>query len=266
MFIHPEFDPILLQIGPLAVRWYGLMYLLGFGAFWWLGCKRAAQKDSFMPVEQVSDFLFYAFLGVIIGGRMGSVFFYNFDYFLIRPFYLLEIWRGGMSFHGGLLGVIVAMALYQRKQGWGFLRLADFVAPLVPLGLGLGRIGNFINGELWGRATDLPWGVVFPQIDQIARHPSQLYQAFLEGLVLFAILWIYSSRPRLTGSVSACFLIFYGLFRFLVEYVREPDGHLGFVAFDFLTMGQLLSLPMIVIGLLLFYYAQRGTFVREPQQ
>lgn len=265
MFVHPQFDPILFQVGPVAVRWYGLMYLLGFGAFWWLGCRRAAQKDALMPVAQVGDFLFYAFLGVIIGGRMGSVFFYNFDYFLIRPVYLFEIWKGGMSFHGGLLGVIVAMGLYQHKQGWGFFKLADFVAPLVPLGLGFGRIGNFINGELWGRPTDYPWGVVFPQVDSLARHPSQLYQAVLEGVVLFVILWLYSSKPRLTGCVSALFLIFYGVFRFLIEYAREPDGHLGFVALDALTMGQLLSLPMIVIGVLLFYYAQRGVFEREPR-
>lgn len=265
MFVHPQFDPILFQVGPVAVRWYGLMYLLGFGAFWWLGCRRAAQKDALMPVAQVGDFLFYAFLGVIIGGRMGSVFFYNFDYFLIRPVYLFEIWKGGMSFHGGLLGVIVAMGLYQHKQGWGFFKLADFVAPLVPLGLGFGRIGNFINGELWGRPTDYPWGVVFPQVDSLARHPSQLYQAVLEGVVLFVILWLYSSKPRFTGCVSALFLIFYGVFRFLIEYVREPDGHLGFVALDALTMGQLLSLPMIVIGVLLFYYAQRGVFERESR-
>ncbi|RCL44944.1 MAG: prolipoprotein diacylglyceryl transferase [Candidatus Thioglobus sp.] len=262
MFVHPEFDPIALQLGPLAVRWYGLMYLCGFLAFWVLGRHRAARSDSFIQPQQVGDFLFYAVLGVIAGGRLGSVLFYNFDYFLQQPLYLFEIWKGGMSFHGGLLGVIVAIAVYQHKKGWGFLRLADFIAPLVPLGLGFGRIGNFINAELWGRVTDLPWAVIFPQVDGLGRHPSQLYQAALEGLLLFIVLWLYSSRPRPTGAVAAVFLFLYGGFRFLVEIVREPDQHLGFVAYDFLTMGQLLSLPMIICGAFLFWCAQRGMFSR----
>ena len=263
MFVHPQFDPIIFQLGPLAVRWYGFMYLCGFAAFWFLGVQRARRTDTCMKPDQVSDFLFYAVLGVILGGRVGSVLFYNFDRFIHDPIYLFKIWEGGMSFHGGLLGVLIATWFYQRKQGWGFFRLSDFIAPLVPLGLGFGRIGNFINGELWGRQTDMPWGTVFPQVDQLARHPSQLYQAFLEGFILFLILWLYSSRPKATGKISGLFLIFYGLFRFLVEFAREPDQHLGFVAFNWLTMGQLLSVPMIAAGILLFWLAGLGRFEKK---
>lgn len=260
MFVHPEFDPIALQLGPLAIRWYGLMYLLGFLAFWILGRYRAARTHCFINPQEVGDFLFYAVLGVVVGGRVGSVLFYNFDYFLQHPMYLFEIWRGGMSFHGGLLGVIVTIAIYQSNKGWGFLRLADFIAPLVPLGLGFGRIGNFINGELWGRTTDVPWAVVFPQVDALARHPSQLYQALLEGIVLFIVLWTYSAKPRPVGAVAALFMLLYGVFRFLLETVREPDQHLGYVALDFFTMGQILSIPMIIIGAVMFSFAQRGIF------
>ena len=255
MLVHPQIDPILIQFGPLAVRWYGLMYLLGFVFFLLLGQHRAKRSDSFIDVEQVSDVLFYGVLGVVLGGRLGSVLFYNFDYFLQDPLYLLRIWEGGMSFHGGLLGVILAIYLYQRKQSWGFLRTTDFIAPLVPLGLGAGRMGNFINGELWGRASDVPWAMVFPQVDNLARHPSQLYQCLLEGPLLFSILWLLSNKERPTGVISGLFLIFYGLFRFSIEFVREPDQHLGFVALDWMSMGQLLSLPMIAFGLLLIRLA-----------
>lgn len=260
MLVHPQIDPIIFQIGPLAVRWYGLMYLLGFAAFWLLGRYRARQANSFITPEQVGDFLFYAVLGVIIGGRVGSVLFYNFDSFITNPLYLFQIWKGGMSFHGGMLGVFLATWLYQRKFGWGFFRLADFIAPLVPLGLGFGRVGNFINGELWGRATEAPWGMVFPFVDQLPRHPSQLYQAFLEGLILFLILWFASSKPKPIGTISGLFLIGYGLFRMLVEFVREPDQHIGYLAWGWLTMGQVLSLPMVLAGFLLIALARRGSF------
>ena len=263
MFVHPQFDPIIFQIGPLAVRWYGLMYLLGFAVFWYLGTRRAKNANSFISSEQVSDFLFYAVLGVIIGGRVGSVLFYNFEHFIADPMYLFRIWEGGMSFHGGLLGVLLVIWLYQRKHHWGFFRLADFIAPLVPPGLGFGRIGNFINGELWGRQTDAAWGMVFPQVDQLVRHPSQLYQAALEGFALFILLWVYSSRSRAAGKVSGWFLILYGVFRFIVEFARQPDVHLGFIAFNWLTMGQLLSVPMILAGLLLWWLANRGVFEKN---
>lgn len=264
MLVHPQFDPHIFTIGAIGPSWYGLMYLLGFAVFWYLGTRRARKENSFIRPEQVSDYLFYAVLGVILGGRIGSVLFYNFDQFLADPVYLVRIWEGGMSFHGGLLGVIAVTWLYQRKYHWGFFRLADFIAPLVPPGLFFGRIGNFINGELWGRETSVAWGMVFPQAgDQLARHPSQLYQAFFEGLILFLILWIYSAKPRAAGSVSGLFLIFYGLFRLMMEFVREPDQHIGFIAFDWLTMGQLLSLPMIIIGALLMWLAQKGIFEKE---
>lgn len=265
MLVHPQFDPIIFQIGPLLVRWYGLMYLCGFAAFWYLGTLRARKTGSFIHPDQISDFLFYAVLGVIVGGRVGSVLFYNFEYFMRDPSHLFKIWEGGMSFHGGLIGVLIVIWLYQRKQGWGFFCLGDFIAPLVPLGLGFGRIGNFINGELWGRPTESSWGIIFPQVDQLARHPSQLYQAALEGGLLFLVLWIYSIKPRARGSVSGWFLILYGMFRFIIEFVRQPDQHLGFIAFEWLTMGQLLSLPMIAAGALLLWLAQRHIFEGKQQ-
>lgn len=263
MLVHPQFDPVIVEIGPLALRWYGLMYLCAFAAFWWLGTLRARAKHSFIRPDQVGDLLFYGVLGVIVGGRCGSVLFYNFSYFLENPIYLFQIWKGGMSFHGGLLGVVVAIWLYQRKYHWGFLRLCDFIAPLVPLGLGFGRLGNFINAELWGRETDVPWAMIFPKVDQLGRHPSPLYQAALEGVVLFTILWIYSKKPRPVGSVAALFVFYYGVFRFITEFFRQPDDHIGYVAFDWLTMGQILSLPMIALGMIVFWLAQRGVFKNE---
>lgn len=248
MWVH-DIDPVLLDVGPLKVHWYGVMYLVGFFAAWWLGCVRARKPGSGWTEEQVSDLIFWGAMGVVLGGRFGYVLFYNFDQFLADPLWLFAVWEGGMSFHGGLLGVIFVLWLWGRKHRKSLLEMGDFVAPLIPIGLGAGRVGNFIGGELWGRATDLPWGVVFPRTaDGIARHPSQLYEFVLEGVLLFIILWWYSSRPRPRMAVSGLFLMFYGLFRSLVELVREPDSHLGFLAFDWLTMGQLLSLPMILIG------------------
>ncbi len=259
MLKHPQIDPVAISLGPLKIHWYGLTYLVGFAAGWWLGKVRA--RKSWTPVneEQVGDLLFYIALGVILGGRFGYVVIYNFDQFLADPLWLLRVWEGGMAFHGGLLGVMLAMWWYGRKIGSGFFRIADFVAPLVPLGLGAGRIGNFINGELWGKPTDVSWGMVFPQApDALARHPSQLYQFALEGVVLFVALWIYSSRPRPTMAVSGLFLILYGLFRIINEFFRQPDAHLGYLAFEWLTMGQLLSLPMVIAGVALMVFAYRG--------
>ncbi len=257
MLIHPGFDPIALQIGPVAVRWYGIMYLLGFAAGWWLGQLRASRPSSPWSREQVSDLVFYIALGVVLGGRVGYVLFYGLEGLLADPLRLIRIWEGDMSFHGGFLGVLVAMLLFGRRYGYRFLEVTDFIAPLIPPGLFFGRIGNFINGELWGRTTDVPWAMLFPGAGSEPRHPSQLYEAGLEGVAMFVILWIYSGSPRAAGAVSGLFLILYGTFRSVVELVREPDAHIGFVGFEWLTMGQLLSLPMIVAGAWLFLRAQR---------
>ncbi|MCM0611054.1 prolipoprotein diacylglyceryl transferase [Marinobacter sediminum] len=258
MLQHPQIDPVAIAIGPLKIHWYGLTYLVGFLAGWWLGRLRTRKPWSPINEEQMGDLLFYLALGVILGGRFGYVVFYNFDTFLADPLWLFRVWEGGMSFHGGLLGVMLAMWWYGRKVDAGFWKIADFVAPLVPVGLGAGRIGNFVNGELWGKPTDVSWGMVFPTApDALARHPSQLYQFALEGVALFVILWWFSARPRPRMAVSGMFLIFYGVFRFLVEFVREPDPQLGYLAFDWLTMGQVLSTPMIVAGAALMFIAYR---------
>ncbi len=257
MLIHPQFDPIAIAIGPLAIRWYGLMYLTAFILFLLLGRLRIKQQAyAGWQVKQLDDMLFYGVLGVVLGGRLGYVLFYKFDYYLAHPIEIFYVWQGGMSFHGGFLGVIIAVWLFARRVGKPWLAVTDFIAPLVPLGLGAGRIGNFINGELWGRPTDLPWGMIFPQVDNVPRHPSQLYEFGLEGLALFALLWIYSSRPRPVGAVSGLFLIGYGSFRFLVEFSREPDDFLGLLALG-LSMGQWLSLPMIAAGIAMMIWAYR---------
>ena len=256
MFTWPEFDPIAVSIGPLAIRWYGLMYLIGFGGGWYLGRLRARKGLGPVSVEQVDDLVFYVAMGVILGGRLGSVLFYNLPTFISDPLYLFRIWEGGMSFHGGLLGVIFAMFLYGRRNGLGLFAMTDFVAPFVPIGLGAGRVGNFINGELWGKVTDVPWAVIY---QGQARHPTQLYEALLEGLVFFVILWVYSSKPRPPMAVSGMFLLFYGLFRGAVEFVRVPDAHIGYLAFGWLTMGMVLTLPMILGGILLLWLAKWET-------
>ena len=256
MIQHPNIDPVAVSFGPLKVHWYGLMYLLGFAAGYWLGLVRARRADSGWRAEEVSDLLFYTVVGIILGGRLGYAIFYNLPYYFTRPHELLYIWSGGMSFHGGLIGVLLAMWLYARKTDRRFLAVTDFIAPLVPLGLGAGRIGNFINQELWGKVTDLPWGVVFSTADERPRHPSMLYEAIFEGLVLFIVLWVYSRAPRAVGRVSGLFLVCYSAFRFVIEFVREPDAHLGYLAFGWVTMGQILSLPMILIGIWLL--ARRG--------
>ncbi|RLJ68364.1 prolipoprotein diacylglyceryl transferase [Sulfurisoma sediminicola] len=253
MLIHPQFDPVAVSFGPLAVRWYGLMYLAGFVAFLWLGRLRAtSQPWHVMTAQDLDDLLFYGVLGVIVGGRLGQVLFYEPGYYLAHPLEILAVWKGGMSFHGGFLGVLAAMLLFARKRGSRFLAVTDFIAPLVPLGLGAGRIGNFINGELWGRiaSPELPWAMIFPQVDMQARHPSQLYQAGLEGLALFALLWWFSRRQRPVGQISGLFLVGYGVFRFAAEYFREPDAGIFGLSY-MVSMGQWLSLPMIVVGIAL---------------
>ena len=255
MFLYPEFDPVAVHIGPLAVRWYGITYLAGFAAAWYLGKKRAARADSPVTALQVDDLIFYGALGVILGGRIGYMLFYSFDQIVANPLNLVRIWEGGMSFHGGLLGVLVAMWLYGRRIGKGFFHVTDFVAPLVPIGLGAGRIGNFINGELWGAPTTVPWAVI---VDGQARHASQLYEACLEGLALFLILWLFSAQPRPRMAVSGVFLMGYGVFRCGMEFIRLPDAHMGYLAFGWVTMGQVLSLPLVVFGCLLLWLAYRG--------
>jgi len=261
VWIH-DIDPLAVSLGPLQIHWYGLMYLVGFAAAWWLGSWRARQPGSGWSEQQVSDLVFWGALGVILGGRCGYVLFYHFDYFLQDPLWLFAIWEGGMSFHGGLIGVLVALAWFAHHHDKRFFAIADFVAPLIPIGLGAGRVGNFIGGELWGRPTDQSWGVIFPRAgDALARHPSQLYEAALEGVLMFAILWWFSAWPRPRMAVSGLFLLLYGIFRSSVEFFREPDAHLGFLAFHWLTMGQLLSAPMILAGvvlLLLAYYRNVG--------
>ncbi|MCH2088009.1 MULTISPECIES: prolipoprotein diacylglyceryl transferase [unclassified Pseudoalteromonas] len=256
----PDIDPVIFSVGPLSVRWYGLMYLIGFALAMWLANRQAAKPNSGWTKEQVSDLLFYGMLGVILGGRIGYVLFYQFSYFIENPLYLFRIDQGGMSFHGGTLGVITAIAIFAWTRKKSLFEVGDFVVPLVPLGLLAGRIGNFINGELWGRVTDVPWAFVFPTGGPEPRHPSQLYEAFLEGLVLFLILQWFIKKPRPAGSVAGVFLLGYGAFRFIVEYFREPDAHLGLFA-GVISMGQILSLPMVIGGLGLLIWAYK-----KPQQ
>jgi phosphatidylglycerol:prolipoprotein diacylglycerol transferase len=257
VLVHPDFDPVAIQIGPLAIRWYGLMYLVGFAAAYWLGRRRIARGPSIrVTAAGLDDLLFYCVLGVILGGRLGYVLFYKPAYYLSHPLEILAVWQGGMSFHGGFLGVLLAVWWVARKHNWRWLEATDFVAPLIPLALASGRLGNFINGELWGRVTDVPWGMVFRAAGPDPRHPSQLYQFALEGMALFAILWIYSSKPRPMGAVSGLFLIGYGAFRFIAEFFREPDSYLGLLALN-MSMGQWLSAPMFFIGIALFAWAVR---------
>ena len=251
MIIHPDFDPVAVSIGPLSIHWYGLMYLAGFAAGGLLGSYRATQAGSGWQPDEMLDLVFYLAIGVIVGGRLGYVLFYNPLFYLGNPSDIFALWDGGMSFHGGLLGVLAAAWLYARKTRRGFLRVGDFLAPLCIPGLGFGRLGNFINQELWGRATDVPWAMLFPVVPDAPRHPSQLYEFALEGVLLFVIVWVYSSRPRAPGRVSGLFLLGYGVFRFIVEFFREPDAHLGQVALEWMSMGQLLSVPMVLLGVVL---------------
>ncbi len=260
MLIYPSINPIAFHLGPLTVYWYGLMYLFAFLTCWGILSYRIrfAKFPAVLTTEQLSDLLFYAALGVVIGGRLGYMLFYAFADLISNPLLLFEVWKGGMSFHGGLIGVILALWFFSRKTQKSLIDITDFVAPVVPIGLAFGRLGNFINGELWGRETDVPWAMVFPSGGLVPRHPSQLYEFFLEGVLLFVILWFFSRKPRPPWAVSGLFLLGYGLFRFLVEFFRQPDVQLGFIAFGWLTQGQLLSLPMIFLGLFLLIYAYRG--------
>jgi phosphatidylglycerol:prolipoprotein diacylglycerol transferase len=259
MIAFPDIDPVAISIGPLSVHWYGLMYLAGFAAAWWLGRRRTRDAWRGMRAVDMDDVLFFAVLGIIAGGRIGYLLFYGYQRVLDDPSYIFRVWEGGMSFHGGLVGVILAMWWFARSRNIPFFQVADFVAPLVPPGLFAGRIGNFINGNLWGAPSDLPWAVVFPApaAGGVPRHPSQLYEALLEGIVLFAVLWWFSRAPRPLRSVCGLFLMGYGLMRFAVEFVRVPDAHLGYLAFDWLTMGQVLSAPMIIFGAALMLWGYR---------
>lgn len=272
MILYPSIDPVLVELGPLKIHWYGLMYLVAFGSAWWLGKKRASASQGLITPQQVDDLIFYGAVGVVVGGRVGSVFFYNFESFLENPLYLFKIWQGGMSFHGGFLGVLVAMEMYRRKLGCSFFQLTDFIAPLVPIGLAAGRFGNFINGELWGGPSDLPWAMklscdTYPayQYQDFAgalcaspRHPSMLYEMILEGFVLFLILWFYSAKARPVMAVSGLFLLGYGMFRSLVELIRLPDANIGYLLqTDWLTMGMLLSIPMVIVGIIFLVYAYK---------
>ena len=254
MLTYPEMDPVIFSIGFLKIRWYGLMYVIGFLAAWWLARRRCRRADSPVNAVQVDDLIFFGMLGVIVGGRVGYSVVYGWHDLISDPFYLIKITEGGMSFHGGLMGVLGAMWLYGRKLGIRFWRIVDFVAPIVPLGLGFGRIGNFINGELWGKPTDVAWGFLYR--GQVL-HPSQLYEAVLEGFLLFAILWWFSSRPRPHMAVSGLFLVLYGVFRFFVEFYRVPDAHLEYLALGWVTMGQILSAPMVIIGVIMLILAYR---------
>jgi len=258
MLTHPQFDPVAISIGPLSVQWYGLMYLIGIGVGAALGIQRARRPGSGWTLDDVWDLVFYVFVGVILCGRIGYALFYNVSHFVSSPLDIFKVWQGGMSFHGGLLGVIVAVAIFSWRKRRPILAVGDFLAPLCAPGLLAGRIGNFINQELWGRQTDGPFGMIFPLegVNAVPRYPSQLAEAFLEGAVLFVIIWMYSRRPRPSGAVAGLFLIWYGIFRICVEFLREPDAHLGFVAFDWLTMGQLLSFPLVILGFLMWSYAR----------
>ena len=260
MFVHPSFDPIAIHLGKFGIHWYGLMYLVGFLAFLGLGKWQINYRTWHgWNMQMLDDALFFGALGVILGGRLGYVLFYQFGDFIQHPLEIFAVWQGGMSFHGGFLGVLVAMWFFARKYHLKWLQIMDFIAPLVPIGLGAGRMGNFINGELWGRVTNAQWGMVFPKVDNLLRHPSQLYEFGLEGIVLFSALWLYSSKPRETGAISALFLIVYGSFRFIVEFTREPDGFLGLLSMG-LSMGQWLSLPMVLLGIWMWFQAQQQRF------
>ena len=257
MIIHPQFDPVAIHLGPLAIRWYGLMYVLGFLGILLLGRHRIKTQPRLnWSLRELDDLIFYGVLGTILGGRLGYVLFYKLDYYLQHPLEIFYVWQGGMSFHGGLLGVILAMLLFARHHHKHWFSVTDFVAALTPPGLMFGRIGNFINQELPGRETTVPWGMQFPAVDNLVRHPSQLYQAAGEGLLLFLILWIFTNKSRPLGAASGVFLVGYGIFRFLAEYTRQPDDFLGLLALN-LSMGQWLCVPMIIGGMTMLLWAYR---------
>lgn len=255
MIPYPQIDPVAISLGPLKVHWYGLMYIIGIGAAWFLARLRAKEPGFPWTATQIEDLIFYCAVGLMLGGRLGYIFFYNFQAFINEPMILFRVWEGGMSFHGGMLGAFAGMAVFAHKVGARFGDVTDFIGPYVPLGLFTGRIGNFINGELWGKPTDLPWGMIFPTGGPEPRHPSQLYEAFLEGIVLYWVLWWFRRQNPPRTAVSGMFLLLYGAFRFAVEFLRLPDAHIGYLAFGWLTMGMVLSLPMIVAGLFILAMA-----------
>lgn len=261
MLTYPSIDPVAFHLFSWPVYWYGLMYLSGFLIGWALLALRLNVMPRTFSRDQLSDIVFYAALGAIIGGRLGYILFYDWATIFSDPLRIFQTWKGGMSFHGGLLGVLFALALYARKIQKPFLALTDLISPVVPIGLGAGRIGNFINGELWGRMTNVPWGMIFPNGGPYVRHPSQIYEFLLEGVLLFLILWIFSARPRPLGAVSGLFAVFYGLFRFLAEFFREPDLQIGYIAFGWLTEGQLLSIPLILVGIAILICSYRSKAV-----
>lgn len=260
MLTYPQINPIAFHVGPLSVHWYGLMYLAGLFSAWVFLQMRLRRRSSLFSATQLTDILFYAMFGLLIGGRLGYMFFYDFDEVLHAPWQIFLIWQGGMAFHGGLIGAIVALWIYAKRKGFSLFDVTDFIAPAVPLGLAFGRIGNFINGELWGRVTTVPWAMVFPHAGVEPRHPSQLYEFFLEGVVLFIVLSLFSRKTHPTGAVSGLFLLLYGAMRFSVEFFRQPDAQIGFVAFGWMSKGQLLSLPMMAIGLTILICAYRRCF------
>ena len=255
MLTYPEIDPIALQFGPVKIHWYGLMYVVGFISGWWLARRRAARPGSTWKAVDVDDLIFFAALGVILGGRLGWIFVYGFERLVADPLAIIRVWEGGMSFHGGLVGVMIAVAWFARRRGRNVADVFDFTAPLPAIGLFAGRIGNFINGELWGKPTEVPWGFL---IGGDVRHPTQLYEAALEGIVLFTIIWWFTSKPRPRLAPAGLFLALYASFRILVEFLRLPDANIGYLAFGWLTMGQLLSLPMLAAGLAMLGWALRN--------
>ena len=253
MILFPDIDPVAIHLGPVSIHWYGIAYIVGIGLGWWLLQRHASKTDSRWTQEDVSDVVFFAAIGCVLGGRIGYALFYNFADYMDNPLGIFAVWRGGMSFHGGVIGFIVALVVFSRRRTLSLLETTDFVVPAVPIGLFFGRIANFVNQELWGAPTSVPWGVVFthPAAGAIARHPSQLYEALLEGIVLFILLRFVAVKNRVNGTVSAVFLIAYGLMRASVEFVREPDRHIGYLAQGWVTMGQVLSMPMICLGILI---------------
>jgi phosphatidylglycerol---prolipoprotein diacylglyceryl transferase len=254
MLVYPGFDPVALELGPLKLRWYGLTYLAAFAAAWWLGRRRAALPGSSWKPVDVDDFLFFAMLGVILGGRIGYTLFYGFEFWRDDPLYILKVWEGGMSFHGGLIGVLVALALFARRRGREIADVCDFAAALPGIGIFAVRMGNFINGELWGKPGDAPWVML---VDGVARHPTQIYEALLEGALLAVVLWWFTSKARPQWAPSALFLIMYSSGRLLVEFWRLPDAHIGYLAGGWLTMGHVLTLPMLLAGVALLIFAYR---------
>lgn len=257
MLTYPNIDPVALEVGPVAIHWYGLMYVIGFAGAWVLGRWRARRPDSPVTAQQVDDLIFFGAIGVVAGAKIGYNLFYNLPGLVDDPLALVRLWEGGMSFHGGLLGVILMLIAYTWSQRIDLFRLADFGAPLVPIGLGAGRLGNFINAELWGKPSDVPWAMVYPPLGPEPRHPSQLYQMGMEGVALFILLWWFSAQPRPRGAVAGLFLVGYGVFRWIAEFFRMPDAHIGYLAFGWLTMGQILTLPMILAGAGLIWWGYR---------